>query len=158
MSDLRNRQNRWVMSYSRNFPVADRLAPVGKPAASIGRRGFILVLLIGSFIGCGDSTDQKKIDSAKQIVAQGLDAWKAGQEMESLKSLEVPIDFYDDDWKKSAALVEYELGDSWVEVDGTARCSVRLKVQYPGEEAREVVCSYQIVEEPGIKVARDPMS
>lgn len=118
----------------------------------------MVCLLVLGLAGCQKQPGQEKMAKAKEIVTKGLSSWKSGEDIKSLRSLEEPIEFYDDDWEKSAKLVDFEVKQTFMESDQSARCSVVLKVQYEGEDPKEVQCTYQVVDDPKIKVARDPMS
>lgn len=109
-------------------------------------------------IGCSDQVAEEKINFAKQTVETALKTWQQGGKPEDLEQGTEPIEFHDDDWDRSARLIEYELRQSYMETDGTARCAVRLKVQTDQKSPREIECTYQIVTEPKVIVARDPMS
>ena len=109
--------------------------------------------------GCADDGAKQKLEFGQQTVERGLAAWKAGKKPGDLKSAEAPIDFFDDDWNQSAKLIGYTIQESFIEPsDETARCSVLLQVQYENKPLRQVRCAYQIVTEPAVAVARDPMS
>lgn len=115
-------------------------------------------VLVSLLVGCGDQVGKAKMEAAEKMVRQGLEKWKAGADIKSTRSMDVPIEFYDDDWEASAKLINFEILNVFMESDGTARCSVSLKVQYEDQEPKDVQCAYQIVDDPKIKIARDPMS
>ena len=116
----------------------------------------LFLLLAG---GCSNDGAKQKLEFGQQTVERGLEAWKAGKKPADLKSAAAPIDFFDDDWNQSAKLIGYTIQESFIEPsDGTARCSVLLQVQYGNKPPRQVRCAYQIVAEPAVAVARDPMS
>jgi len=110
--------------------------------------------------GCGPSEVQQKLDFAQQTVKESLEAWKGGGSPEDLKSSDSPVEFYDDDWLAGAKLIDFEIGKVFLEPsDQTARCSVILTVQRRKKKASvKVGCTYQVVAEPAVVVARDPMS
>jgi hypothetical protein len=120
-------------------------------------RLLLVVLLMPGIVGCSDNSRQE-IELGEAIVTRGLDAWQEGKSSEDLQALEDPIEFHDDDWAAGAVLTKYEILKTWIDVDQTPRCQVRLNVQYGSDNPREVICAYQVVREPKKIVARDPMS
>lgn len=119
----------------------------------------LVTLIIFLFVvGCSGSDEQAKLDFGEQTVRDCLETWKQGGLPSDLQSREVPIEFHDDDWELSAKLLNYEVQESFVDHDGSARCLVKLKVQRGSASPVEVRCAYQIISEPKIVVGRDPMS
>jgi hypothetical protein len=119
--------------------------------------GLILACLVIS--GCGNGEEQAKIDFAKSTVQRSLESWKLGSQPADLQTGSEPVEFYDDDWERSAKLLDFEIRQTYIEPsDGTARCEVLLTVKYPKQEAIKVRCAYQVVTDPNVKVARDPMA
>ena len=64
----------------------------------------------------------------------------------------------DDDWQKSARLLEFELLQTYPDTDKLPRCAVKLVIQYAKQDPVEVKVTYQVVTTPKIIVARDPFS
>jgi hypothetical protein len=116
---------------------------------------FILLLFIA---GCSSDDKQAKLDFAAQTVRDCLEVWKQGGMPAELRARDVPVEFHDDDWDASAKLLNYEIQESFVDNDGSARCVVKLKVQRGSASPVDVRCAYQIISEPKIIVGRDPMS
>lgn len=116
------------------------------------------LLFLFACIGCGDAEAQKQLDLAKQSVQSALDTWKRGESAESLKTGTSPVEFHDDDWQKSARLLEYEVLHVYPDTDKLPRCAVRLVIQQGKQEPTELKVTYQIVTTPRIIVARDPFS
>lgn len=108
--------------------------------------------------GCGNREEQQKIEFASATVQHALTIWKQGGKPAALRSETEPIEFYDDDWDRSAKLLDYEIRQTYMESDGTARCAVLLTVQFGRKPAVQVKCTYQIVTEPKVIIGRDPMA
>jgi len=116
-----------------------------------------LVLLTAG--GCGNRADQLLMEQGKSLVEQCLQAWLDKKTPEDLKGLSPSITFFDDDWNRKATLLSYEIIELFVEhSDGTPRVGVRLKIRQANGRDAEVRCAYQVVFEPEIVIARDPMS
>lgn len=114
--------------------------------------------LVGlTLVGCGPSEEQNKLEFAKSTVQRALDAWKNGETPTQLANATDPIEFYDDDWQQSGRLLDYEIRQLYMNSDGTARCAVTLQVQYGNRSPMEVKCIYQVVADPRVRAARDPM-
>ena len=116
------------------------------------------LLILLACIGCGDAEAQKQLDLAKQTVQSALDTWKRGESAETLKTGTNPVEFHDDDWQKSARLLEYELLNVYPDTDKLPRCAVRLVIQHRKQEPAVLKVTYQIVTTPKIIVGRDPFS
>jgi hypothetical protein len=114
-----------------------------------------MLLLLG---GCSNGDKQARLEFGEQTVRDCLEVWKKGGQPADLQASENPIEFHDDDWDASAELLDYEIQQSFVDHDGSARCLVKLKVQRGSAGPVEVRCAYQIIREPKIIVGRDPMS
>ena len=117
----------------------------------------LAVLLVA---GCSNRQVQQKLKFAEQTVQQSLEEWKSGGSPADLKLAEPPVDFHDDDWRAGAKLIDFEIRKIYLEPsDQTARCSATLTIQRRNEKtSSEVKCTYQVVSEPEVIVARDPMS
>lgn len=113
-------------------------------------------LLLG---GCGNKEDQQKIEFASSTVQHALESWKAGSQPAELREGAAPVEFHDDDWERSAKLLDFEILNTYVEPsDGSARCTVMLTVKQDGRTSVQVKCTYQVITEPHVIVARDPMA
>ena len=118
-----------------------------------------LVLAIGcTLAGCGDGELQQELEVAKESVQAALDAWKRGESVAALKARATPIEFHDDDWKRAARLIDYEIGPVYRETDGAPRCAATLTVQHRGRKALPAKVTYQVNLKPKIVIARDPFS
>lgn len=108
--------------------------------------------------GCGSAERKAQLEQAQQAVTIGLDAWKSGEKADALLARSPPIEFHDDDWQKSARLVSYEIALTYHDTDGLPRCAAVLTVERASGQQAEVKVTYQIVTEPKVIIARDPMS
>lgn len=142
-----------------NFVIRNRIAfPVLKKLTGLSI-ATLLIVLVPTMTGCGGSADKTKIQQASRLVEECLNVWAEGKGAESLALLSPPIRFFDDDWNRSAKLIEYQIEQTFVErADETVRVVVRLKVRGTDGKESEVRCAYQVVVDPEIVIARDPMS
>ncbi len=128
------------------------------PDLNLKMRCFCLLLACLAVAGCSDGKDLQKVEFASSTVQRALESWKQGAKPVDLRSAADPVDFHDDDWDRSAKLVDFEIRQTYMESDGTARCAVSLTVQYGKKVPVKVKCTYQIVTEPEVIIGRDPMS
>ena len=117
----------------------------------------VLVTLLCS-AGCGDREAEQKMDFANSTVKSALEFWQQGGKPEELMTGENPVEFHDDDWDVGAKLIEFEIRQTYMDRDGTARCAVTLKVQRGKKAPVDVRCAYQILTVPKVMVGRDPMA
>lgn len=119
----------------------------------------LFYFLLGCLVvtGCGGE-GQKKIDFARTTVQRALETWQQGGTRAQLLEAQESIEFYDDDWERSAKLADFKIRKTYLESDGTARCAVTLTVKYGKRKPVVVNCTYQIVTEPNVIAARDPMA
>lgn len=69
------------------------------------------------------------------------------------------IEFFDDDWNRSANLVEYSVQQTYYETNGTPRCAVDLVIKVGEQPPEQVRVTYEMVNKEGrLVIARDPMS
>lgn len=109
--------------------------------------------------GCSHQVSKETLNAAEQSVKTALETWKQGQAAATLESNSPPIKFYDDDWISSAKLIEFQVSKTYLESDGTARCTVDLVIQHPKKDAERRQVTYQVVTKDNQTViARDPFS
>jgi hypothetical protein len=113
--------------------------------------GFVLV-------GCAERMDREFLELATHSVQRGLETWKRGERADALRTGATPIEFHDDDWQKSARLVDFQLLKSYVETDGSPRCAAALVIQYRNRQPQRIRVTYEIVRRSTVIVARDPFS
>jgi hypothetical protein len=92
---------------------------------------FVLVCLV-AVVGCAKGPPvAAPVEPDKALVAlrNALDAWKAGQSIDSLRSATPPIVAQDIDWMKGAKLAEYELLNDGKAEDANLRVPVRLTIR-----------------------------
>jgi hypothetical protein len=111
-----------------------------------------------TILGCGDLQSKQELQLLEESVTAALEAWKRGERADALKSRTPPIEFYDDDWQRSARLVDYQVVKLYPETDGSARCAVSLTVQRRGRQPVQVQATYQMSHKPHLVIARDPYS
>lgn len=115
--------------------------------------------LVGLMPGCNNPSEKLILDQGRSLVEQGLQAWMDKKSPDDLKSLTPSITFFDDDWNRKAELLSYEFDEPFIEPsDGTARIVVFLKIREASGRQADVRCAYQVVVDPEIVIARDPMS
>lgn len=117
----------------------------------------VVSFAIWTLLGCSQDRSQESLVLAQKSVQVALDTWKRGDPVTTLKTGAVPIEFFDDDWQRSARLVAYEVKSTYTETDGTPRCAVNLQVQYGASTAQQVQVTYQVInKDQTIMIARNP--
>jgi hypothetical protein len=138
----------------------------GKQIAASGRWLRIFPVVMGlsalvflTAVGCGTPQERIILEQGTSLVEQSLRAWQDKKKPEDLKGGTPSISFFDDDWNRQATLLDYEILELFVEpTDGKARVGVLLKIRQANGRESQVRCAYQVVVEPEIVIARDPMS
>jgi len=121
---------------------------------------FVLFVLTLACCGCGDGgARQKLMDEAQQSVETALDAWQRGEKPASLLNGPQAIEFFDDDWNRSASLVEYSIHSTYLETDGTPRCAVDLVLKTGDRPPETIRVTYEMATKDNrLVIGRDPMS
>ncbi|TWT36862.1 hypothetical protein KOR34_18070 [Posidoniimonas corsicana] len=117
----------------------------------------VLLLVVVACCVCG--CQQKAVtmadpDRAEAALRRVLDAWKAGQTPESLKTQAEPVHVSDSEWLGGARLVDYEVTSSQSAGFGW-RCDVRLTIQSPSGATRKHMALYRIDTDPAIVVVHE---
>jgi hypothetical protein len=109
--------------------------------------------------GCGRGQSQGELLTAEQTVQTALETWRSGKSASSLKASTPPIEFHDDDWQRGARLVDFQIVKTYLESDGTPRCSVQFTIQLGAKAPEKRRATYQLVNKGNaVVVARDPFS
>jgi hypothetical protein len=106
--------------------------------------------------GCGSESHQD-LNLVRDSVEAGLATWKNAERVDALKSRSPPIEFHDDDWKRGARLIDYEVTKTYRDTDGAPRCAVTLRIQSRGK-SKTIKVTYQANTSSRIVIARDPFS
>ena len=115
-----------------------------------------MVALAALAVGCG-SESQQDLDLVRDSVVAGLESWKNAERVDALKSRSPPIEFHDDDWKRGARLIGYEVTKTYRDTDGAPRCAVTLNILSRGK-SKTIKITYQANIATNIVIARDPYS
>lgn len=111
------------------------------------------------FAGCGDAGNEAALAAAQQSVRTALEAWQRGESPVALNAAPTAIEFFDDDWNRSARLLEFEIFQTYMETDRTPRCAVALSIQAGEQPQEKIQVTYQVVAKDGkVVIARDPFS
>jgi hypothetical protein len=115
----------------------------------------LALLIVG---GC-NNTDGEQLDASTQLIQVAFEAWQRGEKASSLQSGSPSVQFHDDDWERSARLVEFKIVKTYMETDDTPRCAVEFSVQYGKKPPESRQATYQLVKKGDMTViARDPFS
>lgn len=116
----------------------------------------VLILVAVGASGCKRGFTAPKADPEKsrEILRQGLDAWKKGETPDSLKS-SASITFKDPEWDKGTKLTDYK-----VQGDGQAfghdwECKVKLSLQNSKGDKSEKTATYDMSTSPSLSVTRN---
>ncbi len=121
------------------------------------RHLWLALIAIATFAaGCGKKSEPD-LDLVRDSVIAALDVWKTAPRSDALKSLSPPIEFHDDDGKRGARLITYEVTKTYRDTDGGPRCAVTLNIQNGGK-SKTVKVTYQANISSKIVIARDPYS
>jgi hypothetical protein len=117
---------------------------------------FWIFMMCCCAVGCG-----KRLPSAadphraRTGLETALDAWKSGQEIDSLRKLTPAIYFNDEIWQAKKKLVKYEIQTEQANGQGW-RCDVLLSVQNGGGSPTSKKVSYQIDTDPAVVIVQQP--
>src|SRR5262249_14371328 len=88
--------------------------------------------------GCGKSlppaADAVK---AREALRVSLDAWKNGDNPESMSKRQPPIIVGDPEWKPEVKLVDYEIAGKETPSGGNLRCGVELTLEIQGRVVKK---------------------
>jgi hypothetical protein len=93
-------------------------------------------------------------DEAQTLVAQALDAWKAGQKPDALQSENPALHVADEDWRAGKALKAYEVAKNPLEAGGHWRVSAVLTLSDGGQSETTKTVAYAVTMEPAITILR----
>ena len=102
----------------------------GRETRIVLRAGMAAGLAVLAF-GCapGEVRPQADADAARALLTQTLDAWKAGQKPEDLRSANPVVYVTDEDWSAGRRLTGYELVDEPVPNGSHWRVFAKLTLQ-----------------------------
>jgi hypothetical protein len=110
-----------------------------------------LALLLAALAGCGGPRPADP-SVARSALTAGLDAWKAGQKPDSLKSHTPPVQFGDEDWIQGHKLLDYEVLGDGKSAGAGLEFSVKLKLE--GRKVGERTVPYRVMTDPAVSVVR----
>jgi hypothetical protein len=93
-------------------------------------------------------------DEAKTIVSTALDAWKAGEKPDKLRSETPKIIVADEDWQSGSALKAYQVTGTPLEAGGHWRVSALLTLSANGKSETQKNVAYAVTMEPEITILR----
>jgi len=87
------------------------------------------------FVGCGGSAPPTPANAevGRAALIRGLDAWKAGERPDALKSGADPIYFMDFEWDRGAKLLDYSLESSDVSYGAERRYNGSFTLNVKGK-------------------------
>lgn len=119
-------------------------------------RSLILAAILAVVAGCGDRPVAAPVDppAARAALKQALDAWKAGQTIDSLKTASPEVIAQDFDWMAGATLTEYKVLDEGIPLDANLRVKVSLTVRDKGGKTATKQVAYIVGTDPKLTVFR----
>jgi hypothetical protein len=93
-------------------------------------------------------------DEAQSLLSTALDAWKAGQKPDDLRSEQPAVYVADEDWRAGTALKAYQVTGIPLEAGGHWRVSARLTLSAGGHSDLQKNVAYAVTMEPAITILR----
>ncbi|MBP3956513.1 hypothetical protein J8F10_14635 [Gemmata sp. G18] len=117
----------------------------------------VFVLACWAAVGCSNGPRRAApVESDKALAAlrTALDAWKAGQKIESLGQSTPPIVAQDFDWMAGAKLTEYKLLSDGTPEDANLRVQAQITVRDAQGRAATKTVTYIVGTDPKLTVFR----
>lgn len=126
---------------------------------NIGGRVLCLLFGLGGLLttaGCGSQPMELAGDeeAAQTVVAQALDAWKAGQAPDALRKVNPAVHVADEDWGAGKSLKSYTVSGEPQEEGGHWRVQAVLTIAAEGEPEVTKNVAYAVTTEPAITILR----
>jgi hypothetical protein len=116
----------------------------------------LLALALLAFAGCG--YPQGRLNEARALLVEGLEAWKAGARPESLTGSSQAIEFEDEHWSRGVRLVSYEvLRVYFHKPEQMIRCEAQLTLSPRGGAERVERPVYNVVLGSPVRIFSNPM-
>ncbi len=115
------------------------------------------VMLCLTVVGCSDGPRRAapvEPDKALAALRTTLDAWKAGQKIESLGNENPPVVAQDFDWIAGAKLTEYKLLNDGTPEDANLRVQVQITVRDTQGRTATKTVTYVVGTDPKLTVFR----
>jgi hypothetical protein len=115
-----------------------------------GLAGAILI------VGCSSSPVELVGDEeeANTLVAEALDAWKAGQKPDALQASQPALHIADEDWRAGNVLKAYEVAKNPQAAGSHWRVSAVLTLSADGQPETTKNVAYAVTMEPAITILR----
>jgi hypothetical protein len=106
-------------------------------------------LLLALAPGCGVSSSSS-VDSAlaREALDRALSAWRDGKSVESLKTMDPPLDAVDHQWQSGLRLVKYEVQDDRAPSGPSQSFRVTLWLKDARSKETKVVTQYDVATNP----------
>lgn len=93
-------------------------------------------------------------DDAQTALSAALDAWKAGQKPDELRSENPAVYVADEDWQAGTALKAYQVTGTPMEAGGHWRVSALLTLSANGQSETQKNVTYAVTMAPAVTVLR----
>lgn len=123
----------------------------------LGRSQIAVVTLLGA-VGCGGpgSSSSAPVESeVRSLVAEALDAWKAGSAADALARRSPPLRFVDPDLASGMKLVQFTIGEPGKAYEYVCDIPVELTLRDRRGRAVSRRAVYQVATQPGPSVLRN---
>lgn len=121
----------------------------------------LILIVVAALVGCGNSTRLTAQDEAKvrQLVENGLSAWKKGESAKKWTTTGAAVRFVDNDWMNGDKLTDYQIVRVQSAGTGPPEAIVRLSLKPAKGPAveREVQYTVSFGEDRQAVVSRDPL-
>lgn len=117
----------------------------------------LVMLGCGAFAGCSGGPQKAasvEPEQARAALKTALDAWQAGQKIESLAALTPEIIAQDFDWMQGKKLVSYKINDGGSAQDANMRIDVELTLGADGGASETKRVAYIVGTDPKLTVFR----
>jgi hypothetical protein len=106
-------------------------------------------LLLSLATGCGVSSPSS-VDSseARQSLDRALSAWREGKTVDSLKTLDPPLEAADHQWQSGLHLVKYEVQDDHPQSGPSQSFRVTLWLKDARSKQTKVLTQYDVATNP----------
>jgi hypothetical protein len=110
--------------------------------------------VVVALAGCGGGAPPVNKDRASEVLKVAFDAWKNGDDYDSLAKRTPPLHFNEPAWKAGSKLVDFRIGA--VDMLGRqAKCPVKLTLQDKAGKTIEREIGYLVDTTPNIVIVRE---
>lgn len=115
---------------------------------------YLLAATIGFLAGCSNASQPVVPEKAREALRTALDAWKAGEKIESLSVGTPEIVAQDFDWMQGKKLVSYKIEGDGLPQDANLRVDVELELAENAGSPSKKRVSYIVGTAPKLTVFR----